>query len=101
MKVLKFVKVKPSLLTGIFQFPLPPPPTYPNLNKVVQCGQKFLIINLVVNITERRHKFLYYMEGSGYSMLVGGYKQSGGEGINLSLLQTLQHSQKVLIKVNV
>ena len=26
-----------------------------------------------------RHKFLYYMEGSGYSMLVGGYKQSGGK----------------------
>jgi hypothetical protein len=41
------------------------------------------------------------MESSSYSMLVGGYKQSGGEGINLSLLQTLQHSQKVLIKVNV
>ena len=34
-------------------------------------------------------------------MLVGGYKQSGGEGVNLSLLQTLQHCQKVLIKVNV
>ncbi|MGY8765568.1 MAG: hypothetical protein ACKVI5_01790 [Nitrospinaceae bacterium] len=41
------------------------------------------------------------MESSSYSMLVGGYKQSGGEGINLFLLQTLQHSQKVLIKVNI
>ena len=54
MKVLNFVKVKPSLLTGIFQFPLPPPPTYPNLNKVVQCSQKFLIVNLVVNIHEKK-----------------------------------------------
>ena len=29
-----------------------------------------------LNFCVARHKFLYYMEGSGYSMLVDGYKQN-------------------------
>ena len=45
------------------------------------CQKKdYILLGKPPELYVPKHKFLYYMEGSGYSMLVGGYKQSEGEG---------------------
>ena len=49
----------------------------PSLIPILEYGELLIKAGSTTLIEYR--PFIYYMEGPGYSMLIGGYKQSGGE----------------------